>query len=148
MRLCVRFLFCVFPELHWLRQELAGVTTSGVSNPPVAPSDWSRPFRGRENQSESEGGAEAPSGPAVTLGCSLSQSRGSVHLAGLDRVGLFSSGLRVPAVQQCSLSQSRGSEAQHAAWAEPQGDGSACCARVGRGSAPWDRLSASLPRGY
>ena len=24
LRLCVRFLFCVFPELHWLRQELAG----------------------------------------------------------------------------------------------------------------------------
>ena len=41
LRLCVRFLFCVFPELHWLRQELAEERNPrGISNRPVAPSDW------------------------------------------------------------------------------------------------------------
>ena len=40
LRFCVRFLFRVFPELHWLRQELAGERNlRGISNP-VTPGSW------------------------------------------------------------------------------------------------------------
>ena len=91
LRLCVRFLFCVFPELHWLRQELAEERNPrGISNRPVAPSDWLAsaglgvmPSR-RVDQSEgaTAGYGYAPRGSSVleVLACSLSQSRGTVQL--------------------------------------------------------------------